>query len=98
MKRNILVLLCLGIVLVVPGLVLSDCTDLGRATDIYVQDDKTIAYYMQNTPVAQIVLQDCTVTGSSTIRLLKSYVCDSDSIVVDGQECVIMTLKLGSAP
>ena len=98
MKTNILVLLGLAVLLFFPTLVLSDCTDFGRATSVYVQDDKTIVYYVGNSLLAQIVLQDCSVNASSNIRLLKNYVCDSDSVVVDGQECAIMTLTLGSAP
>ena len=98
MKKKFLLLLGLAVLLYSPKLALSDCTDLGRSTGVSVQDDKTIVYYMGNRPLAQIVLQDCSVNASSNIRLLKSYVCDSDSVVVDGQECAIMTLTLGSAP
>jgi hypothetical protein len=98
MKTKILFLFGLGVLLFSPTLALSDCTDLGRSTGVSVQDDKTIVYYMGNRPSAQIVLQDCSVNASSNIRLLKSYVCDSDSVIVDGQECAIMTLTLGSAP
>lgn len=46
----------------------------------------------QNSSIAQIVLQDCTVNASSNIRLMKSDECDSDSILVDGQERSMMTL------
>jgi hypothetical protein len=46
----------------------------------------------QNSPIAQIVLQDCTVNASSNIRLMKSDECDGDSILVDGQERSMMTL------
>jgi len=92
MKKNILILVCLSILLALPNLAVSDCTDLGRVTSWYVQDENTIIGYRQNTPVAKIVLQDCTVNVSSNIRLLKSYVCDEDKIMVDGEECAIMTL------
>ena len=88
MKKKILILLGLAVLLFSPTLVLSDCTDLGRSTSVYVQDDQTIVYYMQNTPVAQIVLQSCTVNTSSNIRLLKGYVCEGDRLIIDGQECV----------
>ena len=98
MKTRILLLFGLGVLLFPPTLASSDCTDLGRSTGVSVLDDKTIVYYVGNQPLAQIVLQDCTVNASSNIRLLKNYVCDSDRVVVDGQECAIMTLTLGSAP
>ena len=50
----------------------------------------------QNNPLAKVVFQDCAVSASSNIRLLKSDVCDSDSLLVDGQECAIMSVTLGS--
>lgn len=96
MKISILILLCLGILLVVPNLAVSDCTDFSRVSSWYVQDEKTIIGYRQNTPVAKIVLQDCTVNSSSNIRLTKSYMCDEDSLVIDGQECAIITLSSAS--
>ncbi len=79
-----------------PGLALSDCLDFGRVTNWYVQDENTIIAYRQNTPAAKIVLQDCTVNVSSNIRLLKSYVCDGDNIIIDGEECAIMSLTSAS--
>ena len=63
-----------------------------------VQGDQTIIYYAQNAPLATVVLQDCTVNASSSIRLLKTYLCDSDTVLVDGQECSIMSLTWASAP
>lgn len=50
----------------------------------------------QNNPLAKVVFQDCAVNASSNIRLLESDVCDSDSLLVDGQECAIMSVTLGS--
>ena len=97
MKKNILVLLCLGILLVLPNLAVSDCTDFGRVTNWYVQDENTIIAYRQNTPAAKIVLQDCTVNSSSNIRLTKNYLCDGDSLIIDGEECAIMSLTSASS-
>jgi hypothetical protein len=97
MKKYILILLCLGILLVVPNLAVSDCTDFSSATSWDVQDDNTIIYYSENRPVAKIVLQDCTVSSSSNIRFLKTYMCDSDSLLVDGEECAIMSITSASS-
>jgi hypothetical protein len=96
MKRIILTLLCLGILLVLPNLVLADCVDLSRTTSSYVQGERLIIFYGQYAPIAQVVLINCTVNASSNIRLLKSYVCNGDSLMVDGQECAIMTLTIAS--
>jgi hypothetical protein len=97
MKRNILIWVCLSILLALPSLAVSDCTDFGRVTSWYVQNENTIIYYRQNTPVAKIVLQDCTVNSSSNIRPTKSYMCDEDSLIIDGQECAIGELTSASS-
>jgi hypothetical protein len=47
--------------------------------------------------MAKVNLRGCKVTASSTVRLMKSYVCDSDSLIVDGQECAIMTITSASS-
>ena len=96
MKIKIFILLGFAILLICPKMVLSDCTDLGRSTNWYVVDDKSIIFYVQNKPLAKIVLDDCTVTTSSNVRLLKTYVCEDDSLLVDGQECSVMTINLAS--
>ncbi len=89
-------IIILGIILVFSfafaGSVLGDCMDLSGTTSWYVQDSRTIIYYAGNRPVAKIVLQDCEVSSSSSIRLPKSYMCDEDSLIVDGQECGLMDL------
>jgi hypothetical protein len=97
MKKNILMLLCLGILLAVPNLAVSDCVDFGRVTSWYVQDEKTIISYSQNKPVAKIVLKNCSVLSSSNIRFLKNYMCDSDSLLIDEEECAIMSLISASS-
>ena len=52
--------------------------------------------YRQNVPAAKIALKDCTVSSSSKIRLPKSYMCDEDNLIIDGQECAIMSLTSAS--
>ena len=98
MRKHALVLLCLGILLALPNLVLSDCTDFSRITSSYVQGERTIIFYGQYLPIAQVVLKRCTVNASSDIRLLKTYMCDSDSVLVDGEKCAIMTLNSAAGP
>lgn len=97
MRKIILITLSISVWLFFPSLVLSDCTDFGRVTNWYVRDENTIIFYSQNRPVAKIVLQDCTVNSSSNIRFLKNYICDSDSLLVDGEECAIMSLTSASS-
>ena len=97
MKKKIFILLSFSILLFSPNLVLSDCLDLGGFTSWKVEGDHTILFYRQNSPIAKVNLKGCTVTESSTVRLKKSYVCDSDSLIVDGQECAIMTITSASS-
>ncbi len=96
MAKKIVVLLGLLLLLFSPNLAISDCADFGRMTSWSIQGSQTIIFYSQNSPIAQVDLQDCTVDASSNIRLMKSYVCGSDSILVNGQECAIMTLTVSS--
>jgi hypothetical protein len=93
MKNKILILLSLFVLVFSPNLVLSDCTDFSRATSSYPLDGRTIIFYGQYAPIAQVVLLTCSVNASSNIRLLKNYMCDSDSLIVDGKKCAIMTLN-----
>jgi hypothetical protein len=96
MKRNMILVSILSAILFYNGAALGDCTDFRRATSWVVQDEKTIIYYAQNAPLAKIVLQDCQVSSSSNVRLTKSYMCDEDPILVDGQECALMSLTSAS--
>ena len=97
MKKNILILVCLSILLALPNLAVSDCTDFSRVTSWYVQSENTIIFYKQMAPVARVVLKECTVNSSSNIRPTKSYMCDEDSLVIDGQVCAIMELISASS-
>ena len=97
MKKNILILLCLGILLALPNRAISDCADFENATGWYAPDEKTIIYYSQNKPIAKIVLQECMVNSSSYIRLPKTYVCDSDHLLIDGVDCAILFLTIASS-
>jgi hypothetical protein len=97
MKTKIFILLSFSILLFSPSLVLSDCLDIGGFTSWQVQGDHTILFYRQNSPIAKVNLKGCTVTASSTVGLTKSYVCNSDSLIVDGKECAIMTITSASS-
>ena len=93
MRRIIVITMSMLVWLFPPNLVLSDCLDFGRATNWYRQDENSIIFYNQYRPMAKIVLQDCTVNSSSNIRLTKSYMCNNDTLIIDGEECAIMSIK-----
>ncbi len=98
MTKHTLIFLCLGILLALPNLALSDCLDFSRATSTYVVGERTIVFYAHAIPIAQVTLMRCTLSASSNISLMKNFVCESDSLLVDGQKCAIMTLNSGAGP
>jgi hypothetical protein len=81
-------------ILLFPAFVLADCVDLGRFTSWYLETSHTIVFYMGETALARLEIPNCEVSPLSTIRLIKSYVCDSDEIMVDGVACRIITVKV----
>lgn len=96
MRKKMLILLSFAVLLLAPNLVLSDCVDLGHSTSWYAQGAHTIIFYAGPRPLGHVDLWDCTVNPSSMIHLTSNYVCDSDKIIIDGEECTIMTVSLSS--
>lgn len=94
MKKKIIVLFILGVFLFLPTLVSADCVDLGKFTSWVLESEHKIIFYMGVKPIARLEVQDCEIQPSSSIRLSKSYVCDSDEIVIDGNTCNIMSLEV----
>jgi len=94
MKKKILILISFGIFVLIPALAFADCLDLGGFTSWVLEDTHTIVFYMGTRPVARLEIPYCTMGPSSSIRLIKSYVCDTDSIMIDGEQCSIITLQV----
>jgi hypothetical protein len=94
MKKRIFILLSLLILFLLPALVPADCLDLGGYTGWVLEDTHTVVFYMGERPIARLQIEDCAISPSSTIRLIKSYVCDSDSIEIDGEKCSIITVQV----
>jgi hypothetical protein len=93
MCRSLGILMGMGLLLSAPALVRGDCLDLGQATSWVVQDNHTIVFYVGVRPLASLDLPDCDIQPSSNVRLLKSYVCDFDSIMIDGTSCSISAIS-----
>jgi hypothetical protein len=85
--RRIGIVLSLTILLF-PAFVCADCVDRGRSTSWYLETPHTIVFYTGETPLARLEIPNCEVNPLSTIRLIKSYVGDSDEIMVDGVACL----------
>jgi hypothetical protein len=92
--KQILVVLSLMILLILPKQVLADCADLKNYTNWTLEGEHTIIFYVGKMPIASLTIPYCEILTSSNIQLIKSYVCDSDSIVIDGKECSIIEVKV----
>jgi hypothetical protein len=96
MKRILFLMVVTSLVLLFSNIVFSDCVDLKRSNGWYVQGSHTIIFYVGFTPIARVDVR-CPVKPSSTIRPMTNYICDSDSIVIDGEVCNIMTVNSSSS-
>ncbi len=81
-------------ILIIPTFASADCTDLQRYTGWVLETSRSVIFYDGKTPLARVELQDCEIRPSSRIRLLTSYICESDKIEVDGDTCQIITIKV----
>jgi hypothetical protein len=94
MGRKIVIVLSVAILLLLSNLAFADCVDLGGFTSWVAEDTHTVVFYMGKRPIARLQISDCTIRPSSSVRLIKSYVCDSDSIEIDGKECSLITVQV----
>ena len=88
------ILLVFGAVvcLFLPHLARADCADLRNFTTWTATSPHTVLFSWGNRPLALIDISDCVIHPLSTIVLFKSYVCDSDTLMIDGKECRILNL------
>ena len=92
MKKNILILACVGILLVLPNLVFGDCADLGGYTSFSVMGGNTVTLDGGSTPFVRFDAQ-CDVQPTSKLQLIKGYVCDGDEVLIDGYRCTILNVN-----
>jgi multisubunit Na+/H+ antiporter MnhB subunit len=94
MKKKRLILISFGILLLIPTLASADCLDLGGFTGWVVEGSHTLVFYMGTRPIARLEIPNCTIRPSSSIFLIKSYVCDTDDIMIDNEKCSILTVQV----
>ncbi len=97
MKNKKVFLLSLAMLLLFSSLAMADCVSLASFTDWFVQDAHNAVFYRGPMPLATLTVPDCSIKPSSTILLTKSYMCDSDKIIIDGEECTVMTVTSAAA-
>jgi hypothetical protein len=93
MEKKIFILVCISIFSLIPNLVLADCVDVSRFTNWSSEGDHAIALYSGSMPMAVLQIPYCIIQTSSNIRFTKSYLCDGDSIFIDGLECLIISIE-----
>ena len=96
MRNKKVILLSFAMLLLFSSLALADCVSLVGFTDWFAQDTHNVIFYRGSRPLGTLNVPDCSIKPSSTILLNTSYVCDSDKIIIDGEECTIMTATLPS--
>ncbi len=74
------------------ALLWADCVKIAGYNSYVIEGDRKIIFYRGASPIAAVTLQDCKVYPQSDIRLIKAYMCESDKIIIDGQECNILSL------
>ncbi len=71
---------------------LADCLDFSGYDSYLIEGDNKIFFYRGPTPFAVVILQTCKVLPGVDVRVTKAYMCDSDKIIINGEECGILSL------
>jgi hypothetical protein len=90
--RKKIILLCV-VLLFVPTFAMGDCLDVRRSTSWYIQGGHTLILYSGITPLAYVDIPYCILNPSSQIQLMKSYLCDGDKVLIDGDPCTILRVR-----
>ena len=77
----------------VPSVVRGECLDVRGATDWYIQGGHTVIIYRDITPLAYLNIPYCVLRASPGIQFLKTYLCDGDKILIDGNQCTIRSVR-----
>jgi len=91
MRKNILILACLGILMILPNLTLADCAHVGGYNS-YVVIGNTVILYAWGTPFASFDVK-CNIQSTSQVQIGTSPVCDGDNVMVDGSKCTILDVR-----
>ncbi len=85
--------ICFGILIFLPNPGLAECTDIGGFDNFSLEGANTVVLYSGSNPVARFDVQNCQVSTSSKIRLIRSYVCDGNEVMIDDARCTIMEIR-----
>ena len=82
----------------VPSLGLADCLNIRGVTGLYVEGAHSVTLYRGMAPVAYLNVPYCNIREDSNIRLNKAYLCDGDKILIDGEECTLVSVGSSAFP
>ena len=82
----------------VPHLVLADCLNIRGVTGWYIEGAHAITLYRGMAPVAYLGVPYCNIRDDSAIRLNRAYLCDGDKILIDGEECTLVSVSSAAFP
>ena len=91
--KKICVILSVAILLL-PAFASADCVDLGKFTSWILESSRTIVFYEEQKLLARVQIPNCEIRPLSTIRLINSYVCDSDKVLIDGIACQTVSVQI----
>ena len=86
------------LLLFVPSLGLADCLSIRDVTGWYIEGAHSITLYRGMAPIAYLDVPYCNIRDNSTIRLNKAYLCDGDKILIDGEECTLVSVSSSAFP
>lgn len=92
MRAKFVIGVTFALLLFSAGLLWADCMDFSRSTSWSVEGDEKIIFYRGPLRFAAVTLQDCRVKPTSNVQLTKAYMCDSDKIIIDGEECNLISI------
>ena len=92
MKIFFLILIGLLSILILPGRVSADCMSVGPFDNFILQGDDTVILTSGGQALVKIET-NCTIYEKSRVRLLKNYICDGETIMVDDKNCTMVTVS-----
>ncbi len=92
MNQFSFIVLAVGVFLLVPIIVCADCLSVGGYSSYVFESDRNVVFYRGSRPIASVKLRDCRVYENSSIRIIKSNICNDSKIIVDGQECTLFSV------
>ncbi len=75
----------------------AECADINRMTSYYIEGAHDVIIYNRLTPLAYIHVR-CNISPESVIQVTRGYLCDSDSILIDGEACNIFGIRTSRLP